>query len=243
MASSTHAGPTLLAIETSATQGSIALLSCDQLHARELATQGRRHAQTLTLEIHELLNQATVTPGQLQGIAVGLGPGSFTGLRVGLVCAKTLAYALGCPVLGIETYQAIAAQVSEAGLLPEGIKSLSVIGDAQRGDLFLARFELTDSGNWQRQGEYQIVPGETWLQEQPADAVIAGPGVTRCRSLATQASLLDAPASVQPTASMIAQLARLRYEQSDVDDAWTISPIYLRPSAAEEQWDKRHASP
>lgn len=232
----------ILALETSGLQGSIALSRGGVITSRQLAREGRRHAQTLTLEIHELLRDEQVTPQDLAAVAVSLGPGSFTGLRVGLVCAKTLAYALECRLVGVETYQAVATCVAshDAAAAVDGARLL-VIGDAQRGDMFLAEYVRQTGRGWVRQGEHRIVPAETWLAAlEPADIVV-GPGVTRVPDGATRAGVIREPWSIQPSAASICELAQARIAAGAVDDPWTLAPIYLRPSAAEEQRDLKDA--
>src|SRR5687768_2419931 len=101
----------VLSIETSGTGGSIALVddrAC--LAERSLSQAGRRHARTLVFELKQLLAEREVAPGDLGAVAVSIGPGSFTGLRVGVVCAKTLAYAVSTKLVAVDTFLAIAAQ-------------------------------------------------------------------------------------------------------------------------------------
>ncbi len=226
----------LLTLETSGLQGSIALDVDGHVTERSLATAGRRHAQTLTLEIHELLKEQGVTPRNLNAVAVSLGPGSFTGLRVGLVCAKTLAYALNCRLIGIETYHSIVNCIPDARTPAIGEAHVWTVGDAQRGDLFVAEFvHHSAASGWQRQGEYRILPGEDWLTTLPSSDLVLGPGLSRYRDVTSSATLIDETWSLQPSATALVPLARQRLESRQFDDPWTILPIYLRPSAAEEQ--------
>lgn len=222
-----------LAIETSGLAGSIALALSDDVHVRSLEQAGRRHAQTLTREIRELLSEHHVAPRELAGVGVSLGPGSFTGLRVGVMCAKTLGYALRCPVMGVETFRVIAE-----GIIETDVSRLHVIGEAQRGDLFLAEYARSDSG-WRRMGDHRIVPAEAWLASLGPTDIVTGPGLTKVVSIPTAARMLVTPETTQPSARVLATVARRLAQAGQVDDFWTLAPIYLRPSAAEEQWAKR----
>lgn len=233
----------ILAIETSGLVGSIALSGNDAIIERQLATEGRRHAQTLTLEIQELLQAYGLTPGDLQGVAVSLGPGSFTGLRVGLVCAKTLAYALDCPLLGVETFASIVDHLDPSSLPDTAASRCFVVSDAQRGDFYLAEYRPTKAEGWLRQGDFQIVPGRAWAAGLTPEDVILGPGVSRLQDADTPAIIRREDWSLQPSARAICRIAQSRLWQGFGDDPWTLAPIYLRPSAAEEQRARRDAAP
>jgi tRNA threonylcarbamoyladenosine biosynthesis protein TsaB len=224
----------ILALETSGLAGSIALINGPLRIERRLEQTGRRHAQTLTQEIAELLTEHQLTPRDLTAIGVSLGPGSFTGLRVGVMCTKTLGYALGCRVYGIDTYLAVAEAIVDPTL-----QRLFVIGDAQRGDFFVGEYQRLPAGPWVRQGELQVVHGTEWLAARLSTDVIAGPGVTKCSADETTARLLTTPESTQPSALAVADVTVLRMASEPGDDLWRMAPIYLRPSAAEEQRAKR----
>jgi tRNA threonylcarbamoyladenosine biosynthesis protein TsaB len=220
----------ILGIETSGPDGSVALVRDDQVVSeRRLATANRRHAQTLLSEVHSLLESNALRPSQIDAVAVSLGPGSFTGLRVGVVCAKTWAYATGCRAIGVETFAAFAAQA------PSDWAQVWVIGDAQRGDFFAAEYRREDAGAWKSTVPVAIVPGAIWLSARSASDRIIGPGVSRVTEGSTSAVIVREDWALRPSASALARLGweRLRLGQSD--DVWTLAPLYIRPSAAEEK--------
>lgn len=239
---SQHTTGPLLAIETSGLLGSIALSVQGGIRERQLATEGRRHAQTLTLEIQELLQACGLEPGELRGVAVSLGPGSFTGLRVGLVCAKTLAYALGCPLLGVETFASIVENLEHTTWSAAASSCCFVVSDAQRGDFYLAEYHTDAEGRRARLGDFRIVPGREWAAGLTAADIVLGPGVSRLQDADTPATLCRESWSLQPSAHAICRIAESRLRQGAYDDPWTLGPIYLRPSAAEEQRARRDAA-
>src|SRR4051812_47674672 len=99
-----------LAIETSGPNGSVALSRDGALiDVQTLEREGRRHAQTLVVTIKSMFERAGLRAADCNVVGVSIGPGSFTGLRVGVVCAKTFAYATGAQVVAIDTFEAIAA--------------------------------------------------------------------------------------------------------------------------------------
>lgn len=226
-----------LAIETSGRAGSIALRANGSLLADvQLAATGRRHARTLVPEIRDLLKSQGMGPHDVQLLAVSIGPGSFTGLRVGAVCAKTFAYAVGCPLIGVDTFLAVAAAQSEAN-------RVWVIEDALRGDLFLGEYECRD-GRWRNVTPPQLLPFEICREKLTPDVPVTGPGVDQwgeeLESL--QIPLITPPELRIPQARWIALLGEQLVEQGERSDPWTLEPFYMRRSAAEEKADSAGAT-
>lgn len=219
----------ILGIETSDRIGSVALWREGRsLAERSLAQAGRRHAQSLVAEIQELLRAAQLEPAHCDLVAVSIGPGSFTGLRVGVVCAKTFAYATGCAVVGVDTYLSIAAAA------PEEVSSVWVIGNAHRGELFVGRYRRLPGGDWSPAEPIHIVSAAEWCRARAPGDVVSGPGVELfAGELAGRCVVLPLEQG-RPTAARIAQLGAMRLAQGSTDDVWGLQPFYLRPSAAEE---------
>jgi tRNA threonylcarbamoyladenosine biosynthesis protein TsaB len=218
-----------LGIETSGFGGSVALVRSGVVIAsRDLDPTGRRHARTLVPEIQSLLREAGRTALELQLIAVSIGPGSFTGLRVGVVCAKTLAWAVGAKVLAVDTFLATAAQS------PPAVAAVQVVGDGQRGDLYIGRYHRQDNGDWTRDGDIAIRPAEDWLAQLTTEDVVTGPALERHAS-AIRCRVLPLELR-QPLASTVALLGERRLTITGTsDDLWLLEPFYLRKSGAEEK--------
>src|SRR5205823_12731147 len=126
---------------TSGFAGSVALLDGPRLLEERKLESERRSAQTLAPAIVELLHSAGVQPQQIRLVTTTTGPGSFTGLRVGITTAKTFAYAVGAEVMGISTLEAIVLGVP-AGLLADQPREIQAVIDAQRKELFVGRFRV-----------------------------------------------------------------------------------------------------
>ena len=230
-----------LGIETSGRSGRIALrVDGKTLGERELSQAGRRHAQTLVLEIRDLLTDHSVTPANLDLVAVSEGPGSFTGLRVGVVCAKMLAWANGADLVLVDTLLAISAES------PAEVCRVEIVSDAQRDDLFLGVYEVTkadaDSDQvWLRSGSIEIVNAEAWahgLASRSGDGfAIAGPGIEKAAEFLPDGIRQLDRASAEPSASTIARLGEQLAMQGQLADPMTVEPFYLRKSAAEEKRD------
>lgn len=224
-------------IETSSREGSVALLHGDELIVeRALSQSGRQHARTLIAELQQMLAEAGLAARRCDVLAVSRGPGSFTGLRVGVVCAKTWSFACGCAIVGIETFHAIAERA------PADIHEVDVIADAQRAELYVGRYRRQSTGLWQRQGELQIISVEDWLGRLPGDRVVTGPAVEMVRDRISGRACLLPPGLLHPTAAGIARLGRRAAMDGRTGDAWSLEPLYLRRSAAEEK-SERGSSP
>jgi tRNA threonylcarbamoyladenosine biosynthesis protein TsaB len=163
-----------------------------------------------------------------EAVAVSIGPGSFTGLRIGVMCAKTLAYATGCPIAGVDTLQAIAENS------PADVDEVFVASDAQRGQWYVARYRR-ERGVFVRVGELEIVDAATWCRDRAAADVVSGPAVS------TETALLEDRCRVlgeefrEPRAETVARLGLSKLRQGAGDDPWRLVPIYVRRSAAEER--------
>ncbi|MBM4076598.1 MAG: tRNA (adenosine(37)-N6)-threonylcarbamoyltransferase complex dimerization subunit type 1 TsaB [Planctomycetes bacterium] len=226
----------VIGIETSGLVGGVALVARGEcLEERTLGSQGRRHAQSLVLELHELLNNHGLKPADVFGIAVSQGPGSFTGLRVGMVCAKTFAYAASCRFASIDTFAAIAENC------PADVSKLWVTENAQRGDLFVGLYERDVDGPWKRNSPIRIESGEEWFANRQPNEVVTGPGLNSCELELVRCRCLTDEAYAKPKARMIAQLGWRELISESFDptqspfDFWRGVPFYLRPSAAEEK--------
>lgn len=199
-----------------------------------LSKGGRRHAQALVAETAELFQKAWRSPSECQGVAVSMGPGSFTGLRIGVVFAKTFAYSVGCPVMAVETMQAIAEEA------PEDVTSLSVIADAQRGDLYVGRY-AKPAETWLREGPIGMHPALDWCRNVQPGETVAGPALERFETELKDRCRVLSELRV-PLVSTICRIGERQLAMGQFADLWALEPYYLRRSSAEEQWDLRHGS-
>ena len=164
----------VLGIETSGLEGSIALLKDGtSLGERRMNQVGRRHAQALVLEIGDLLRENDLAPHHVELVAVSRGPGSFTGLRVGMVCAKTFAYATECRFIAVDTFAAIARNV------PPEFNRVIVVEDAQRNELFAGEYVRDNLDNWKQVDPIKIISVQSFLSERCNNDVVTGPAVKK----------------------------------------------------------------
>jgi len=130
------------ALDTSGFSGSVALIDGPRVVAELALDANRRSAQTLAPAIAQLLARMQTNPRQIGLVATTIGPGSFTGLRIGVTTAKTFAYAVGAAVLGIGTLEAIAHGVP-GEILAGQPREIHAVLNAQRRELFVGRFQAT----------------------------------------------------------------------------------------------------
>jgi tRNA threonylcarbamoyladenosine biosynthesis protein TsaB len=225
----------VLGVETSGPVGSLALRAGGRcLEERFLPELGRRHAQTLLPEVMAILHRHELIASQIDGITVSIGPGSFTGLRVGVTFAKTFAYAAGTQVIGIETFLAIAENCPGAG-------PVAVVADAQRGGLILGCYEPEPGGCFIRRKALQLMQPEEVLAQIAPTTLLTGPGVVRLREQLPAEQRLAPPHLHMARAATIARLGEARLVRGEAANVWSLEPLYVRKSGAEEKREARRA--
>jgi tRNA threonylcarbamoyladenosine biosynthesis protein TsaB len=223
--------PRLLILETSGKIGQVALAEGGDLREVRLLDEARRHARDLAPTVAELLANQKWLPRQLDGVIVSCGPGSYTGLRVGIISAKTLAYATGCALIAVPTFQAICRQT------PAGIQLVDVLADAQQEKVYRQRFALGAGGEWQPVTELGILTLTQWQAERSEESWTTGPGLhVYSNRLPPEVKRLDAD-RWDPSAESVLRIGLERLQRGERDDWRNLEPIYARPSSAEEKWD------
>ncbi|OAI57483.1 hypothetical protein AYO47_01685 [Planctomyces sp. SCGC AG-212-M04] len=219
-------------LETSGQVGSVAILRGDDLIGeRTIGDTGRRHARTLISELDDLLNSLGIAPKSVDHVAVSIGPGSFTGLRVGIVAAKTWGFVTGAKLTAVGTFDAVAAA------LPVSTATAWVIDDALRGEVFVQKFQA-DLGRWRVANEPRIAALDQWLTETAAGDVVSGPAASKWPDDIANAKLVVAPVELQrPTAAMVARCGLEKARAGEFTDPFALIPLYIRRSAAEEKLD------
>jgi len=219
----------VLGIDTSGMAGSIALMRDGQLLAeRQLAQAGRRHARTLVAELANLFAECELSTDQCEAIAISVGPGSFTGLRVGVVCAKTFAYATGCLLTPVDTFEAVAAGA------PNDVSQVAVIDLAQRGELFVGEYRRIGEC-WERAGDITIEPTDPYAAALKPELRVVGPGLSRLRGTSFPEGVCLPAELDTPAARHIAAIGTRQLAAGITVDCWSLEPFYLRRSAAEEK--------
>jgi tRNA threonylcarbamoyladenosine biosynthesis protein TsaB len=224
-------GPRLLILETSGRVGQVAVAEGEVLGAVRRLDEARRHTRDLAPAVRDLLAGRGWPPRDVDAVVVGRGPGSYTGLRVGIMSAKAFGYATGCALVAVDTFAAVAAQAPpEAG-------RLDVLADAQQDKVYVQGFARSAAGGPPEPvTPLRIEPFSGWLGRRDPAAWVTGPGLGGQRQrLPADVPVVD-PACWEPQAESLLRLGLARYRAGARDDLWTLEPLYLRPSSAEEKW-------
>ncbi len=225
----------VLALETSGRSGSIASFEGNrdgpadrpmQIVGQVALPGEQRTAQSLLPAIGALLAQCQWEAKSIDLVCVATGPGSFTGLRIGVTTAKTFAYAAGADLVGLHTLAVLAAGIEQTS------GRLWAILDAQRQELFAACFALPGEA---KNPATQIVSIESWLNQlQPGDTIV-GPPLVKLRERLPNGVQAVAEKFWQPCAIAVGQLGIVHYSQGKKSDPMQLVPQYFRKSAAEEK--------
>jgi tRNA threonylcarbamoyladenosine biosynthesis protein TsaB len=225
----------VLAFDTATDVVSVAVgRNGEALGAVQLAA-GRQHAERLVPAIAEVCDSAGVGLDRLAAIAVGIGPGRFTGLRVGVTTAKVMAQALAIPVVGIGSLDLIAYPLHHAR------REVVAVIDARRKEVFWARYRSVPGG-LARVTDDAVDPPRDVVAELEAggsEVLLAGDGVERYRD---QFALLDhvelaGPSHAAPSALALLELAHGRLEREEFVAPHELVPRYLRDSDAAINWE------
>ena len=225
----------LLALDTSTVRAAVALdRGGDRLVAPDPAPGAARHGRELLPAIAALLDRAGLRPRDLDAVAVGLGPGSYTGLRVGMTAAKTLAFALGKPLVGVDTFAAVARNA------PPDASTVHVIADAQRGSLYVATY-LREPGSPHPAGvgPIAVVDMAAWAAAVEPGSWVIGAGLDRLRVAWPDGVHVGSADQGHPSADALLDLGLAAVRAGAAVSPHAIEPAYLRRSAAEDQWDAR----
>lgn len=222
--------PRLLLIETSHRRGWVALTEGERVIGMRHLEESRRHARDLVPFAKELLDEQGWKARDLQGVVVDRGPGSYTGLRVGIISAKTLAYAVGCPLISFDAFDAIAEQSPNAA-------TIDVIADAQQDKVYVQRYRRNGEAV-KAATELAIIPVADWISRIEDGQTVSGPALELFRERLPSSAVVAAEEAWTPQPATALRLVLARLQRDERDDLFSLEPLYLRPSSAEENWKK-----
>ena len=230
----------ILGIETSTMQSSVCLGTERGPLASASLGRGRAHAEFLTPAIEFCMRRADVTMSSIAGIAVGLGPGLFTGMRVGIATAQTLAHARRLPVVGLNALDLLAFPVRYV----RRDRLICAVIDARRSELFWA-FYRPSLGGVQRVTDLRVGPAGKLAGEIEAvreDVLCVGDGaVTVAALLESAGAAVASHGNAYPNAWALVELALPRFLREETQQPDDLRPIYVRSADARISWQNRGA--
>ena len=219
----------ILCIETGTDICSVGLARDGELVSLRESDEGRDHAKKVGVFVDELLRETGVSPDELDAVAVGLGPGSYTGLRIGVSFAKGLCYGLNIPLVAVGSLDAL-AQVAiedhEAGIINEECWDGAVLApmvDARRMEVYTRLFDT--AGTPLNEVSAEVVTEETFADvRRERHLIIFGNGAAKCREVMPDATYIN----ITPSARGLARLAQQRLSAGQTEDIAYFEPFYLK---------------
>ena len=230
----------ILGIDTATVQVSCAVGGHEGVLASTLSSRGKRHAESLTPAIQFACRQARIELSEISVVAVDLGPGLFTGLRVGVATAKAMAYALQVPMIGVPSLDLLAFPVRFTSRL------IVAVIDARRGELFYAFYRQVPGGV-QRLTDHQVGTADDLASELLAsgeECLLVGDGAIRYREVFDGLKKVDVVGAelAHPSASSLVMLAHAQALREQFVKPWDLTPMYLRKPDAEINWTMREGA-
>ncbi|MBB6217605.1 tRNA threonylcarbamoyladenosine biosynthesis protein TsaB [Anaerosolibacter carboniphilus] len=229
----------VLALDTSSIVASVAVMDDEKLIGEHIINHERTHSQKLMPMVDDLLKSCELTMEDIDLIAVAEGPGSFTGLRIGVATAKGLAHAMNIPVAGISTLDALAFNLPFC----EGL--ICPLLDARRNQVYTAIYKWEEGDFLSIDGPMAITLDELIekLSVRPERVIFMGDGMEKNAEVLTKSlgnRVVFSPNTVKmPRASSIAQLALQKAAEGKIESFYALTPNYLRKSEAERQYEEK----
>ena len=219
-----------IAIETATRTSSVAVLDGERF--TEINLDARlTHSQTLQPQLEEVLRLSGAPRGAIESIAVSIGPGSFTGLRIGLAAAKALSYAWSVPIIGVPTLEALSYNFPFSMVL--------TMLDAQRDCAYYQFFDRLRATDEVKVGSIEKIMSDA--ESIGEKIIVCGDALKKIKTLPPNVEL--APINLRmPRAVNVGLIGRRRLAEGLIDNVMNLEPLYVRRSEAEVLWEKRHAA-
>jgi tRNA threonylcarbamoyladenosine biosynthesis protein TsaB len=228
----------VLGLDTATSCGSVGLIDDGKIISEYLLDIPVTHSERLLGAVELVLREAHCTIEDLDGWAISLGPGSFTGLRIGVSTVKGLAFATQKPGAGVSTLDVLASQTSPTPFL------ICPILDARKGEVYTAFYRHEEGNSLKRQSAYQAITPEGLIKKINEKTLFLGNGVRTYGGYLREAlpsfATYPPPSLNVPHGSVVAKLGLELLRKGEVLDLSAFTPIYVRPSEAEMKWEEKH---
>jgi len=226
-----------LVIETSGRIGSVAVAESGVVVAEDSFEHGLRHAAEMIPRIDRLARERGLAPADFREIYVSIGPGSFTGLRIGVTAAKTISFATGAAIAAVPTMEVLAANA------PADALNVIVLLDAKRGQVFTARLARgSAAGEWQVIEQAHLDSLASMVSRSPRPVHLIGEGIAyHQRDIPTDdpTVIVTAPELWRAQASATAKIGSRLLREGHATDAQRLTPLYIRKPEAQEKAENR----
>ena len=227
----------VVGIETSGLIGNIAVCDGNTVVGKKTYGKNLSHGKEIVSSLESIFNEIKWEPNDIDLIAVSIGPGSYTGLRIGVTCAKTLAYGLEKPVIDVPTLDVLAENVKD-----NNAKIICPVIDAKRKSVYACMYDRNKN---KRITDFLIISPDSLIDMLPDSALIFGDGIAPYKQIFAQKNLTiveDEKLGIADAAN-VARLGMERYEQGIRCEINALAPLYLRKSEAEERLEERRLKP
>ena len=228
----------ILGIDTSSMAASVAVIEDNKLICEYTINTKKTHSQKLMPMIENMLGLSDLNVREIDAIAVCEGPGSFTGLRIGMATAKAIAHVNDIPVIGVNSLEALAANMNLCD------KKICSILDAQRNQVYTGRYQYegTKLVEIKEIGIQQIDELLEQLAQSGEQWILVGEAVYKYEDKIREISNIEIPAASNNVtkAGSLCSVAKVKFDEGkDIFDCYTVNPLYIRKSQAEEQYEEK----
>lgn len=228
----------ILGIDTSSMAASVAVIEDNKLICEYTINTKKTHSQKLMPMIENMLGLSDLNVREIDVIAVCEGPGSFTGLRIGMATAKAIAHVNDIPVIGVNSLEALAANMNLCD------KKICSILDAQRNQVYTGRYQYegTKLVEIKEIGIQQIDELLEELAQSGEQWILVGEAVYKYEDKIREISNIEIPAASNNVtkAGSLCSVAKVKFDEGkDIFDCYTVNPLYIRKSQAEEQYEEK----
>ncbi|MDA0147972.1 tRNA (adenosine(37)-N6)-threonylcarbamoyltransferase complex dimerization subunit type 1 TsaB [Vibrio sp. LaRot3] len=224
----------ILALDTATENCSVALLVDDKVYVRSEVAP-RDHTKKILPMVDEVLKEAGLTLAELDALAFGRGPGSFTGVRIGIGIAQGLAFGAELPMIGVSTLEAMA----QGSYRVHGVTNVACAIDARMSEVYWGRYSRQDNGEWAAVDAECVIAPANLVEQATADEqtwTTAGTGWAAYQDELAGLAITRTAGDVQfPDAQDIVQVAKFAWQKDQTVSAEDASPVYLRDTVA---WKK-----
>ncbi len=227
--------PRAIAIETSGRVGSVAIVRDAHVLVEEQFPHGLAHAAQIVPILDRLTRAQGWTPRDVEELYLSIGPGSFTGLRISVTLAKTMALAMGVKLVAVPTTRVLAENA------PDEVNHLIIVLDAKRGQVFTASFERGDDREWHERESAHLDSLSAVIERSPRPVHLLGEGIPYHENFIPRddpSVIITPQESWRARASAVAKLGAQMSDRMQFVDPFALAPVYIRRPEAEEKFEQ-----